>query len=94
MENFLNLTIILVAFLMFFIFKKTKSYISWKGGGMILLLIYLLIIKFYIVGDVKLIGLRFDNLKETLLPVIIFTLLGTIILGTMKYKKKKFKVLK
>lgn len=92
MEYFLNLVIIFTSFLIFFIFKKSGSYVSKRGLVLLTLLVFLVFIKAVTVGDLSLIGFRLDNFSDTILPSIIFSLLGALILFTMRFKNKKFKV--
>ncbi|MFA4873594.1 MAG: CPBP family glutamic-type intramembrane protease [Patescibacteria group bacterium] len=92
MTEFLNLIIILVALVVFFIFKKTKDYLSWRGGALGLLVIILFVLKLISGADFASLGLRLDNYLDTLLPIIIFTLLGALILIAMRFRARKFKV--
>jgi len=92
MEIVINLGIILISLAVFFIFKKTKNYLSWQGGALVLLVIILFILKLISGADLASLGLKLDNYLDTLLPIIIFTLLGALILITMRFKAKKFKV--
>ena len=92
MEYFLNLVIIFTSFLIFFIFKKSRSYVSKRGLVLLTLLVFLVFTKTVAVGDLSLIGFRLDNFSEELLPLLIFTFMGIVILFTMRFKEKKFKV--
>lgn len=51
-----------------------KFYLSWQGGVIVLLAIYLFVVKFFILSDFKSLDFRFDNINDTLLPTIIFLL--------------------
>ncbi|MEW6610492.1 MAG: hypothetical protein AB1352_02615 [Patescibacteria group bacterium] len=90
----INLIIIFIALIVFFIFKKTKNYLSWQGGALVFLVLVLFLLKLGSDVDGASLGLRFDNLLSTLLPIVIFTLLGALILITMRFKEKRFKVAK
>lgn len=92
METFLNLIIIFLSFLTLFIYKKTRSYVSKAGLSLLVLFLVLVFIKIVLVKDILLIGFRLDNFSDTLLPLAIFTPLGAVILLTMRFKEKKFKV--
>ncbi len=94
MEIFLNLTLIIASLLILFVFKKMKSLLSKQGGVLIILSAYLLGIKFFLLSDFKSLGFRIDNINDTLLPTIIFTMLGIAILSVMRFKAKKFKIIK
>jgi len=94
MEIFLNLTLVVASLLVFFVFKKMKSLISWRGGVLIISSLYLLGIKFFMLSDFKSLGFRLDNIGDTLLPTIIFTMLSVAILSVMGFKAKRFKVIK
>ncbi len=94
MEIFLNLTLVVASLLVFFVFKKMKSLISWRGGVLIISSLYLLGIKFFMLSDFKSLGFRLDNIGDTLLPTIIFTMLSVAILSVMGFKVKRFKVIK
>ncbi len=60
---------------------------------MLVLSLYLLGIKFFLVRDFKSLGFRFDNINDTLLSIIIFTMLSIVILSVMRFKAKKFKII-
>ncbi len=94
MEIFLNLTLIVASLLIFFVFKKMKSLISKQGGVLIILSAYLLGIKVFLLSDFKSLGFRLDNINDTLLPTIIFTMLSIAILSVMRFRTRKFKVIK
>lgn len=94
MEIFWNLTLIVASLLILFVFKKTKSLFSKQGGILVILSAYLLGIKFFLLSDFKSLGFRFDNISDTLLPITIFTMLGVVMLGVMRFEAKRFKVLK
>jgi len=94
MTNVINLIIVFIAFIVFFIFKKTKNYLTWQGGVLVCLVAVLFIFKLRSGADAAALGLRWNNLSDTLLATIIFTFLGALILITMRFKEKKFKVAK
>ena len=94
METFLNLTLVAASLLIFFVFKKMKSLLSWQGVVLIISSAYLLGIKFFVLSDFKSLGFRVDNINDTLLPIAIFTMLSMVILSVMRFKTERFKVIK
>lgn len=92
MEYYINIIILVVSFALLVIFKSTKSYFSKRGILLLLLFISLVVAKLWIVSDPAAIGLRTDNISDTLLPSMIFLVLGMAILLTMRHTKKKFKI--
>jgi len=94
MEIFLNISLIITSLVILFLFKKMKSLLSWQGIVFIISSGYVFVIKFFILSDFRSLGVRFDNFAETWLPITIFTVLGAVILGVMRFKDKKFKVVK
>lgn len=93
MTYYLNLFIILLCLSGFFVYKKTKSYISIGGLVMLLMLLSAVFLKFTVVKDLSVVGFRTDNFGDTLLPLVIFNAIGVVVLFAMRFKKKKFKVL-
>lgn len=92
MAYYLNLLIILFSFVGFFVYKKTKSYISIGGLTMLLMLFAAAALKFNLVKDLRTLGFRTDNFGESLIPLIIFNALGLVILFAMRFRAKKFKI--
>lgn len=92
MVYYLNLLIIFLSLAGFFVYKKTKSYISVGGLTMIVMLSLAIILKLSLVKDLQVIGFRTDNFSGSLMPLIIFNAIGVVILFAMRFKAKKFKV--
>lgn len=90
----MNLTLVVASLLILVVFKRMKSYLSWQGGILTVLSLYLLGVKFFVLSDFKSLGFRLDNINDTLLPTAIFTVLGIVILSAMRFKAKKFKAIK
>lgn len=92
MEHFFNWLIIFFSLAGFFVYKKTKSYISRGGLVMLLMLIAAVLVKFYVIKDLEAVGFRTDNFSDTLVPLIIFNATIGVAIFAMRFKAKKFKL--
>lgn len=92
MVYYLNLFIIFLCLLGFFVYKKTKSYLSLSGLTMFLMLAVAIFLKWNVVKNLSLIGFRTDNFSNTLVPLIIFNAIGVVVLFSMRFKTKRFKI--
>lgn len=92
MATYINLLIIFLCLLVFFVYKRTKSYVSINGAIMLLSFVALVFLKFHAVTDLRSLGFRTDNFLDTLIPVVIFNAIGIAILYSMGFSEKKFKV--
>jgi len=90
----MNLLIIILCLVILFIYKKTKSYASGRGGVLFFTFAILAFIKFKTVASPSLLGFRMDNFRETLFPMAIFVFLGMTVLYSMRIKTQKFKVVR
>lgn len=92
MAYYVNLLIILLSLLGFFVYKKTKSYLSIGGLVMLLMLVGVVLLKFSVVKDLSTVGFRINNFSDSLVSLIIFNAIGVVILFAMRFKAKKFKI--
>lgn len=82
-----------MSLLVLFTFKKTKTYVAKQSLVLILLFTFLLLTKYLSISNLASLGFRLDNLSDTLIPTLLFIMLGTVILATMRHKPKKFRVI-
>lgn len=88
----MNLLIIFLCLAILFVYNRTRNYLSPKGFLLYSLFVLVTYIKLRSVGSLAELGLRLDNMGAILLPTVLFVLLGTIYLYTIRTKVKKFKV--
>ncbi len=89
-----NFLVILLCVIVLLIYKKTKSYASARGVVLFIVFAILAFIKFKTVVNPTLLGFRLDNFEATIFPTILFVVLGTAFLYSMRIKTQKFKVVK
>lgn len=94
MSSILDVAIILLCFVALIIFKRTKSYLSIAGLSLLITFFLLIFLKYFSSDSLYEIGFRTDNLMVTLIPATIYLALSTAILFTMRFKPKKFKIIK
>lgn len=92
MPYWIDFFIIFLCLLSLFIYKKTRSYVSFKGLALVVIFSFLAFIRFKTIGNPAALGLRFDNFGMTFLPTVAFVILGTTLLLNLRTKSKKFKV--
>lgn len=92
MVYYINLVIVLLCLLMFFVYRKTKSYISLNGFLMVLILGTVMVLKFRVTKDLQTVGFRTDNIMDTLVPLLVFNSICTVIMLAMRFRKKKFQI--
>ena len=88
----MNLLIVFLCLVIFFVYNRTQNYLSIKGGIMYSLFLLVTFIKIRTGGSLIDLGFRLDNIAATLLPNILLVLGGTAVLYTMRTRIKKFKV--
>ena len=92
MPDIISVFILVCCSCLLVLYKKTKSYISFKGLGLAFLFLLSLFLTFLSSSRQEL-GFNLDNLSKGFLPITIFVFFTASILFSMRHKSKKFKVL-